>query len=150
MPTCYVPRTYAHACCCRSQHLVSSGFRRSEKTYLSVQIAHLKLIDGHHLGIIFYYIGPPNDRFPNISGMHKSIENVCSQFYHTCPCLEADSIQSARNPKTETQVGARLPLLLPATGFSKAFIATLLFDTSMSAFPIVAKQNSPSLGLFTH
>ena len=33
---------------------------------------------------------------------------------------------------------------------SQAFIATLLFDPSMSALPIIAKQNSPSVGLFTH
>nr|DAD32720.1 TPA_asm: hypothetical protein HUJ06_011570 [Nelumbo nucifera]DAD32724.1 TPA_asm: hypothetical protein HUJ06_011575 [Nelumbo nucifera] len=26
----------------------------------------------------------------------------------------------------------------------------LLFDPSMSALPIIAKQNSPSVGLFTH
>ncbi|KAG8171834.1 hypothetical protein JTE90_029713, partial [Oedothorax gibbosus] len=32
----------------------------------------------------------------------------------------------------------------------KLFIATLLFDPSMSALPIIAKQNSPSVGLFTH
>ncbi|KAG8171374.1 hypothetical protein JTE90_014348 [Oedothorax gibbosus] len=32
----------------------------------------------------------------------------------------------------------------------QAFIATLLFDPSMSALPIIAKQNSPSVGLFTH
>jgi len=30
------------------------------------------------------------------------------------------------------------------------FIATLLFDPSMSALPIIVKQNSPSVGLFTH
>ena len=33
---------------------------------------------------------------------------------------------------------------------SQAFIATLLFDPSMSALPIIAKQNSPRVGLFTH
>jgi len=33
---------------------------------------------------------------------------------------------------------------------SQAFIATLLFDPSMSALPIIVKQNSPSVGLFTH
>ncbi|CAL6280552.1 unnamed protein product [Bathycoccus prasinos] len=33
---------------------------------------------------------------------------------------------------------------------SQAFIATLLFDPSMSALPIIAKQDSPSVGLFTH
>ena len=33
---------------------------------------------------------------------------------------------------------------------SQAPIATLLFDPSMSALPIIAKQNSPSVGLFTH
>ncbi len=32
---------------------------------------------------------------------------------------------------------------------SQAFIATLLFDPSMSALPIIVKQNSPSVGLFT-
>ena len=29
-------------------------------------------------------------------------------------------------------------------------IATSLFDPSMSALPIIVKQNSPSVGLFTH
>jgi hypothetical protein len=33
---------------------------------------------------------------------------------------------------------------------SLAFIATLLFDPSMSALPIIPKQNSVSVGLFTH
>ena len=33
---------------------------------------------------------------------------------------------------------------------SQAPIATLLFDPSMSALPIIVKQNSPSVGLFTH
>ena len=32
---------------------------------------------------------------------------------------------------------------------SQAFIATLLFDPSMSALPIIVKQNSQSVGLFT-
>ena len=32
---------------------------------------------------------------------------------------------------------------------SQAFIATLLFDPSMSALPIILKQNSESVGLFT-
>ena len=31
-----------------------------------------------------------------------------------------------------------------------AFIATLLFDSSMSALPIIVSQKSPSVGLFTH
>jgi len=33
---------------------------------------------------------------------------------------------------------------------SQAFIATLLFDPSMSALPIILKQNLVSVGLFTH
>ncbi|KAF9179473.1 hypothetical protein BGZ50_006892 [Haplosporangium sp. Z 11] len=33
---------------------------------------------------------------------------------------------------------------------SGVFIATLLFDPSMSAPPIILKQNSISVGLFTH
>ena len=33
---------------------------------------------------------------------------------------------------------------------SQAIIATLLFDPSMSALPIIVKQNSQSVGLFTH
>ncbi|CAN6848897.1 unnamed protein product [Brassica oleracea] len=33
---------------------------------------------------------------------------------------------------------------------SQTFIVTLLFDPSMSALPIIVKQNSPSVGLFTH
>ena len=32
---------------------------------------------------------------------------------------------------------------------SQAPIATLLFDPSMSALPIIVKQHSPSVGLFT-
>jgi hypothetical protein len=31
----------------------------------------------------------------------------------------------------------------------QAFIATWLFDPSMSALPIIVKQNSQSVGLFT-
>ena len=33
---------------------------------------------------------------------------------------------------------------------SQAFIATLLFDSSMSALPIIASQQRPSVGLFIH
>ena len=33
---------------------------------------------------------------------------------------------------------------------SQAFIATLLFDPSMSALPIIPMQKSVSVGLFTH
>ena len=33
---------------------------------------------------------------------------------------------------------------------SQAPIATLLFDPSMSALPIIVKQTSPIVGLFTH
>ena len=33
---------------------------------------------------------------------------------------------------------------------SQAFIATLLFDSSMSALPIIDSQKSLSVGLFTH
>ena len=33
---------------------------------------------------------------------------------------------------------------------SQAPIATLLFDPSMSALPIIVMQQSPSVGLFTH
>jgi len=32
---------------------------------------------------------------------------------------------------------------------SQAFIATLLFDPSMSALPIIVKHNSQRVGLFT-
>lgn len=32
----------------------------------------------------------------------------------------------------------------------QAFIATPLFDSSMSALPIIVSQKSPSVGLFTH
>jgi len=37
----------------------------------------------------------------------------------------------------------------PAFG-SQTFIVTLLFGPSMSALPIILKQNSVSVGLFTH
>lgn len=50
--------------------------------------------------------------------------------------------------------GTKYPVESPGTKElacgSQAFIATLLFDPSMSALPIIAKQNSPSVGLFTH
>ena len=49
----------------------------------------------------------------------------------------------------QLEVSEKLPQGKLACG-SKAFIATLLFDPSMSALPIIAKQNSPSVGLFTH
>ena len=47
------------------------------------------------------------------------------------------------------EVSEKLPQGSLACG-SQPFIATLLFDPSMSALPIIAKQNSPSVGLFTH
>ncbi|KAK8818541.1 hypothetical protein WA538_003854, partial [Blastocystis sp. DL] len=39
---------------------------------------------------------------------------------------------------------------LASLAHSQEFISTSLFDSSMSALPIIAKQNSPSVGLFTH
>jgi hypothetical protein len=47
------------------------------------------------------------------------------------------------------EVSEKLPQGQLACG-SQAFIAMLLFETSMSAPPIIVKQNSPSAGLFTH
>jgi hypothetical protein len=53
-------------------------------------------------------------------------------------------------------VSCRLYILILFLGItelacgSQAFIATLLFDPSMSALPIIPKQNSVSVGLFTH
>ena len=47
------------------------------------------------------------------------------------------------------EVSEKLPQGYLACG-SQAFIATLLFVPSMSALPIIAKQNSQSVGLFTH
>ena len=46
-------------------------------------------------------------------------------------------------------VSEKLPEGQLACG-SQAFIATLLFDSSMSALPTIVKQNSQSVGLFTH
>ena len=46
------------------------------------------------------------------------------------------------------EVSEKLPQGSLAGG-GQAFIATSLFDPSMSALPIIAKQNSPSVGLFT-
>ena len=45
-------------------------------------------------------------------------------------------------------VSEKLPQGLLACG-CQAFIATQLFDPSMSALPIIVKQNSQSVGLFT-
>ena len=44
----------------------------------------------------------------------------------------------------------RVPVIQELACGSQAFIATLLFDPSMSALPIIPKQNSVSVGLFTH
>lgn len=49
----------------------------------------------------------------------------------------------------EAREGSTLGITELACG-SQAFIATLLFDPSMSALPIIPKQNSVSVGLFTH
>ena len=46
------------------------------------------------------------------------------------------------------EVSEKLPQGYLACG-SQAVIATLLFDPSMSALPIIEKQNSQSVGLFT-
>ena len=46
------------------------------------------------------------------------------------------------------EVSEKLPQGYLACG-SQAFIATLLFDPSMSALPIIVKQNSPRIGLLT-
>ena len=48
----------------------------------------------------------------------------------------------------QLEVSEKLPQGEVACG-SQAFIATLLFDPSMSALPIIVKQNSPRIGLFT-
>jgi hypothetical protein len=61
-------------------------------------------------------------------------------------------VQSCEPEKAVTLFGnvqGKLGIKELACG-SQAFIATLLFDPSMSALPIIAKQNSPSVGLFTH
>ena len=52
-------------------------------------------------------------------------------------------------PSVEQEVSDKLPLGKLACG-SKAFVATLLFDPSILALPIIATQKSPSAGLFTH
>ena len=46
------------------------------------------------------------------------------------------------------EVSEKLPQGYLACG-RQAFIATWLFDPSMSALPIIQKQNSDSVGLFT-
>ena len=51
---------------------------------------------------------------------------------------ESKSIKLIRFGSTELACG------------SQAFIATVLFDPSMAALPIIPKQNSVSVGLFTH
>ena len=68
---------------------------------------------------------------------------------------------TARRPNARQDagpVGLLVRAVRPAAGDgvrelacgSQAFIATLLFDPSMSALPIIPKQNSVSVGLFTH
>ncbi|CAN7088926.1 unnamed protein product [Brassica rapa subsp. narinosa] len=52
-----------------------------------------------------------------------------------------------RSPSPKTRFGGSIRA---EDIVSQAFIATLLFDPSMSALPIIVKQNSPSVGLFTH
>ena len=47
------------------------------------------------------------------------------------------------------EVSEKLPQGYLACG-GQAFIATSLFDSSMSALPIIDSQKSPSVGLFTH
>ena len=49
----------------------------------------------------------------------------------------------------QLEVSEKLPQGKLACG-SQAFIATLLFDPSMSALPIIETQKSQSVGLFTH
>ena len=48
----------------------------------------------------------------------------------------------------QLEVSEKLPQGYLACG-SQAFIATLLFDPSMSALPIIETQKSQSVGLFT-
>ncbi|GBG89163.1 hypothetical protein CBR_g48871 [Chara braunii] len=58
---------------------------------------------------------------------------------------------STAGPCCTTRCCSRVRLLgIAAPIGCQAFIATLLFDPSMSALPIIVKQNSPSVGLFTH
>ena len=56
---------------------------------------------------------------------------------------------AARGDET-AEVLVRVSSITELACGSQAFIATLLFDPSMSALPIIPKQNSVSVGLFTH
>ena len=63
---------------------------------------------------------------------------------HTHTLYECDDDEAREEMPLTQSVGIREL----ACG-SQAFIATLLFDPSMSALPIIEKQNSQSVGLFT-
>ena len=53
--------------------------------------------------------------------------------------------------RTAMGAGTRVPVGIKELACGgQAFIATSLFDPSMSALPIIPKQNSVSVGLFTH
>jgi hypothetical protein len=76
------------------------------------------------------------------------------------PCLRYGLLPPERVPRLPAALaekrGARHLFRLRLVGRKElacggqAFIATSLFDPSMSALPIIPKQNSVSVGLFTH
>ena len=76
------------------------------------------------------YVLPPSERMPASSGPVPGLRVVGAVDVQRKCCAEAGIRELACG--------------------SQAFIATLLFDPSMSALPIIVKQNSQSVGLFTH
>ena len=85
---------------------------------------------------------------------HVLLNDMCLRY-------ELVSISNDKNPYALVTLAfksllTRIKLSYRAVRFnelacgSQAFIATLLFDPSMSALPIIPKQNSVSVGLFTH
>jgi hypothetical protein len=64
--------------------------------------------------------------------------------------LSPERVSSAYLSRERRVLASSLHSIQELACGSQAFIATLLFDPSMSALPIIPKQNSVSVGLFTH
>ena len=86
-----------------------------------------------------YYPYQPSrgDREPSPSALKRSVR---------CRVIRPRTIAFG----TSYSCPKRVPVIQELACGSQAFIATLLFDPSMSALPIIPKQNSVSVGLFTH
>ena len=80
----------------------------------------------------------PSERMQSPTGLHKAEKCVGVELIITRINEVLINPKLIQHGSTELACG------------SQAFIATLLFDPSMSALPIIPKQNSVSVGLFTH